>query len=95
MHKKHKHLKNEVQLRSIVNSEDRSEENRIRNVYRHPVETLMFFGVEPNMKVVEVSPGGGWYTEILGPYLRKEGELYLSVFSECVATSYTSYKLPL
>lgn len=88
MHKKHKHLKNEVQLRSIVNSERRSEENRIRNVYRHPVETLMFFGVEPNMKVVEVSPGGGWYTEILGPYLRKEGELFLSVFSENSDRSY-------
>jgi predicted methyltransferase len=44
-----------------------------RDVWRHPKETLEFFGVQPNHKVVEVWPGGGWYTQILGPYLATGG----------------------
>lgn len=52
-----------------------------RNQYRNPVETLMFFGVRPDMTVVEVWPGGaGWYTEILAPLLRKEGAFYAAQF---------------
>lgn len=43
----------------------RSAENRARDQYRHPAETLAFFGVKPGQKLVEFSPGGGWYTEIL------------------------------
>lgn len=43
----------------------RSEANRARDKYRHPAETLAFFGVTPAKKVVEFVPGGGWYTEIL------------------------------
>lgn len=43
----------------------RSAEDRARDPYRHPVETLTFFGVKPGQKIVEFSPGGGWYTEIL------------------------------
>lgn len=60
----------------------RSEKNIVRNTYRNPVETLRFFEVKPNMKVAEISPGGGWYTEILGPYLRKNGQLHLTIFSD-------------
>jgi len=54
----------------------RSEANRARDKYRHPKETLTFFGLRPDMTVVEVSPGGGWYTEVLGPVLRERGKLY-------------------
>ncbi len=46
-----------------------------RDKYRHPVQTLEFFGIRPDMRVVEVLPGGGWYTEILAPLLRDHGEL--------------------
>ncbi len=46
-----------------------------RDEYRHPVQTLEFFGIRPDMRVVEVLPGGGWYTEILAPFLRDHGEL--------------------
>lgn len=46
-----------------------SESNIERDEFRKPFETLSFFGVEPDDKVVEVLPGGGWYTEILAPYL--------------------------
>ena len=84
----HKSFKNHFKLKKVVNSEHRSEKNRVRDVYRNPAATLKFFGVEPNMKVAEIAPGGGWYTEILGPYLRDEGILYLSIFSEESSRSY-------
>ncbi|MEE9282009.1 MAG: methyltransferase [Myxococcota bacterium] len=63
-------------LPAILAGAHRSAENRARDVYRHPIETLRFLGVEPDMTVVEVSPGGGWYTEVLAPYVRAEGLLY-------------------
>lgn len=47
--------------------------NTARDAYRHPRETLHFFGLEPNQTVVEITPGGGWYAEILAPYLRDSG----------------------
>jgi predicted methyltransferase len=59
----------------------RSDANRARDVYRHPVETLLFFGIRPDMTVVELSPGGGgWYTEILAPFLRENGKLYAASY---------------
>lgn len=57
----------------------RSEENRARDVYRHPRETLAFFGLQPGMRVVELSPGAGWYTEILAPVVCQGGTLYATI----------------
>lgn len=54
---------------------EQSEETKMRYQFRHPKETLEFFGIEPGMTVVEVLPGGGWYSQILVPYLGKEGRL--------------------
>ena len=54
----------------------RSAENRARDTSRQPRQTLQFFGVRPDMTVVEVWPGGGWYTEILAPLLKDRGRLY-------------------
>ena len=51
----------------------RTPANRQRDRYRHPADTLAFFGVEPDDTVVEIWPGGGWYTEILAPYLSAGG----------------------
>ncbi|MEZ5937347.1 MAG: hypothetical protein R3C52_03920 [Hyphomonadaceae bacterium] len=52
-----------------------------RDVWRHPVETLNFFGIKPDDTVVEIWPGGGWYTAILGPYLKEGGgKLYAANF---------------
>lgn len=62
----------------ILAGPQRSAVNKARDVYRHPAETLTFFGLKPTMTVVEVSPGGGWYTEILAPYLRDHGKLYVA-----------------
>ena len=61
-------------LRNVIDDPDRPDEQAARDEYRHPYETLTFFGIEPEMTVVELAPGGGWYTEILAPYLAKEGQ---------------------
>ena len=66
-------------LAAAIGAPTRTEANRARDIYRHPYETLAFFGVEPDDTVVEIWPGGGWYTEILAPYLaRGGGTLYLA-----------------
>jgi predicted methyltransferase len=54
--------------------EHRSEGNRDRNRYRHPVGTLTFFGLSDGMTVMEIWPGGGWYTEVLAPAIRGHGQ---------------------
>lgn len=87
-HKGHYH--HGKKLEKLADGKHRSESNKDRNVYRNPVETLKFFDVKPDMKVVEVSPGGGWYTEILGPYLKSDGELYLAIFADDSKRSYAS-----
>jgi predicted methyltransferase len=50
-----------------------------RDNARHPVEELEFFGIKPDMTVVEIWPGGGYWTEILGPYLAKQGTYYAAL----------------
>ncbi|KZC16664.1 hypothetical protein RHOFW510R12_18670 [Rhodanobacter sp. FW510-R12] len=62
-------------LQQAVNGHWRSAANQARDRYRHPVETLQFFGIRPDMTVIELSPGGGWYTEILAPFLHARGHL--------------------
>lgn len=53
-----------------------------RNQYRNPVETLMFFGIEPQMSVLELWPVRGWYTEILAPFLKEQGQLTVAHFRQ-------------
>ncbi|RJG24172.1 class I SAM-dependent methyltransferase [Massilia cavernae] len=62
-------------LKATIAGKHRSSANVARDPARHPYETLTFFGIRPDMTVVELSPGGGWYTEILAPYLRDKGKL--------------------
>jgi predicted methyltransferase len=66
----------ELLLDQAIAGHHREAKNVARDVYRHPKETLLFFGLEANMTVVEIWPGGGWYTEILAPVLRDQGKLY-------------------
>jgi len=63
-------------LKAAIASQERPEADRARDRYRHPAETLTFFGLKPDWTVVEISPGGGWYTEILAPYLAERGHYY-------------------
>ena len=64
---------NSEQLASVLAAQ--SSEVQARYIYRHPQETLSFFGIRPGMTVVEALPGGGWYTKILLPYLGSDGQL--------------------
>jgi predicted methyltransferase len=63
-------------LERILAGDQRSEANRARDVSRHPKETLLFFGIRPDMHVVEIWPEGGWYTEIIAPLLNAHGKYY-------------------
>lgn len=57
----------------------RSDSNVARDNYRHPKETLEFFGIEPDDSVVEIWPGGGYYTEVIAPYLKDNGKYYAAM----------------
>jgi len=63
-------------LKAAIAADHRMVGNVARDSWRHPYETLSFFGIKPTDTVVELAPGGGWYTEILAPYLREAGRLY-------------------
>jgi predicted methyltransferase len=63
-------------LQDVVNGDHRTPEQKARDKYRHPVETLSFFGIQPNMTVVELWPLGGWYSSILAPYVKGSGKFY-------------------
>jgi predicted methyltransferase len=65
-------------LKAVIDGPQRDPANRLRDRYRHPLETLAFFGIREDMTVVEIAPGGGWYSEILGPFLRDNGRLILA-----------------
>lgn len=71
-------------VNAAMAGEVRSEQERERDRNRRPAETLDFFGITPDMKVLELIPGGGWYTKILAPALREEGELHVSLFTRRV-----------
>jgi len=71
----------------------RSAANRARDAYRHPLDTLLFFGIKPQMTVVEVWPGaGGWYTEILAPLLQ-DGKLYVALMPPRPGNEYVTQGL--
>jgi len=67
-------------LRAVIDADQRQDE-AARDPFRNPYETLTFFGIAPDMTVVELSPSGGWYTEILGPYLADQGQLVAAHFN--------------
>ena len=67
--------KADLNWNGALSGEHRSEKNHARDVYRHPQETLSFFGIAPGMTVMEISPGGGWYTEVLAPLMKDNGSL--------------------
>jgi predicted methyltransferase len=75
-------------LRAAIASSHRAPENVARDGARHPYETLTFFGIKPNMTVIELTPGGGWYTEILAPYLRDKGELIAASYDPNSSVNY-------
>src|SRR3974390_2288381 len=72
-------------LAAAIASPSRTPKNVARDVYRHPLQTLQFFGLRPDQTVVEIWPGRGWYMEILAPYLRDHGKYYAAIEAPSVA----------
>jgi predicted methyltransferase len=66
-------------LAPFVASDQRPADQKKRDPYRHPLDTLAFFGIKPDQTVVEIWPSGGWYTEILAPYLKDKGHYIAAV----------------
>ena len=66
-------------LDAVLAGSWRDPANVARDGYRHPKETLSFFGLSPAQTVIEITPGGGWYSEILAPYLRDGGQYIAAV----------------
>lgn len=69
-------------LQAIIAGEHRAVADRARDVYRHPLETLSFFGLTPDATVIEITPGGGWYTDIIAPFLRTHGNYIGAIWDE-------------
>lgn len=63
-------------VRAVMASDIRNAEDKARDIYRKPDQVLEFFRMEDTMRVIEILPFGGWYTKILGPVLRDNGQLY-------------------
>ena len=80
-------VRTEQRLQQILASDHRSEQNRQRDQYRHPLETLTFFGIRDTQTVVEIFPGGGWYTEILAPLLKPYGKLIEANYADSGSTA--------
>jgi predicted methyltransferase len=75
-------------LKATLASDHRSDDHKARDQYRHPLDTLTWLGIKENMTVVEIWPGGGWYTEILAPFLKEQGTYYAAGFDAESETSY-------
>ena len=74
----------DAKVTAAMNAESRPAADRERDENRKPLETLTFFGLKDDMRVLELLPGGGWYTRILAPVLADEGQLYVSIGTNTV-----------
>lgn len=77
---------NEIDARveAALAAESRPEADRERDMNRRPLQTLKFFGLKDNMRVLELIPGGGWYTRVLAPVLAENGKLYVAIGTDRV-----------
>ncbi len=69
-------------IKVAMKAELRSDKDKERDRNRRPVETLKFLGIQEDMKVLELIPGGGWYTALLAPALKDKGKLYLGMAND-------------
>lgn len=74
-------------IQVAIDGEHRSQTNKARDQYRHPLETLEFFGLRDDMTVMEIWPGAGWYTDILGPVLKDNGHLIAVAYEPYLETA--------
>ncbi|MFN9792257.1 MAG: class I SAM-dependent methyltransferase [Pseudomonadota bacterium] len=76
-----------AEIDAVLAGAHRSDANKARDGHRHPKETLQFFELRPGMTVVEITPGGGWYTEVLGPLMKGDGRLVTAIIDPASAAS--------
>ncbi len=81
-------------LQDTVKSEVRSDKNKARDEFRNPQQTLNFFGLSKDMNVVEIWPGGGWYTEIIAPMVAEKGKFVAAHFPSGTDIGYFNKHLP-
>ena len=74
-------------IKAAMEAPDRPEADKARDRNRKPVETLAFFGLKEDMRVLELLPGGGWYTRLLAPALREKGKLYVAIGTQRIEGS--------
>ena len=81
-------------LEDVISGDHQSAKNKARDVFRNPLETLNFFGISNTMTVVELNPGGGWYQEILEPFLKERGQYITATYDANSESEYrrNSYK---
>lgn len=79
-------------LDQILAGSHRDPKNAARDPYRHPKETLLFFGIRPDMTVVEVWPSAGWWTEVLAPLLKDRGHYYAAWYATQAPTAPAALK---
>jgi predicted methyltransferase len=89
-HNHEHHSEKMSKLDAAIAGELRSDKNKARDQYRNPKETLEFFGFDPSLTVVEITPGGGWYTEILAPALKGTGTFYGAHYPDTGEDNYYS-----
>jgi len=81
-------------LQAAIDGPQRTEKNRVRDPWRHPAATLAFWGLAPGMTVVEIDPSGGYWVEILAPYLKATGGRYVAAQSGDTAAFKARYADP-
>lgn len=84
----------DAKLQAALASETRSEAEKARDANRKPLETLNFFGMRDDMRVLELVPGGGWYTKLLAPVLADNGELQVAIGTDGVERMVKAGELP-
>ena len=77
----------EAKLKTALDADIRTDKEKERDRNRRPIDTLKFFGLRDDMKIVELIPGGGWYTKLLAPVVRDNGEYYAAVGTSRIAES--------
>ena len=80
-------------LTTILAGDQRPSEERARDVYRHPKDTLLFFGIRPETRVLEVWPEPGWYTAVIAPLVRDKGKYFAGVIAADPSSKYITHRL--
>jgi len=77
----------EAKLKAALEADIRTDKEKDRDRNRRPIGTLKFFGLRDDMKIVELIPGGGWYTKLLAPVVQENGEYYAAIGTGRVSSS--------